>query len=658
MRKAHYITQNHKSECPTQFIYFDTETKAVPITEDSVSCKLILGYAVYERYNPKTGNYTHIKTLSFNTSQQFWTWIFSLDIRERSKCYIFAHNLGGFDLMVVEFAKYLSEAGYNCQKAVIQCPPTILEYHNKTTDKTFVFVDSLNYFRESLKDLGHNVGIEKTEMPTDDFTKLAEYCKNDVEILRKAMRQFLSFREIHDLGSFKTTTPSQAMQSFRHRFMRDKTLFCDDNVDSLELARKSYHGGRTEAFYLGERTGKFYILDVNSMYPYVMANNYFPTKLKTIIKYDISISDLKRYMKEYFIIADLKVKTDKPKYPVFGDNKRLIFPIGEFDTVICQPEFDFKDILQVNSCALYEQSLIFKEYVNYWFTLKNRYKLENNLPYYHLTKLFLNSLYGKFGQRGFVFETVSTDEPITDYSIETIIDADTGERFTERVFGGIKQQEKRDNESSDSIPSISSAVTSYARKLLWDFITKAGSENCFYVDTDSLLVNQQGYDNLLSDIGDSLGQLKLEKTVDYFNIRGLKDYIFGKTERIKGIRLNTDTTKKISECKYIQDKFRSLKGALREGNVNEMIITRTPKTLKREYTKAVGIEGRLEPIILPNNNNYEEWLTKRYEPKIIREFDNEIDYPQDNWLTKQDKQDRLRERAKKADFYHKELRNV
>lgn len=610
MRQSHFIKLNHNAETPSQFIYFDTETKSLPVSFDndgkvlSVKAKLILGWAVYERFNKENGNYTHEREKKFYTSKQFWEWVFGLEVREKSKVYIFAHNMGGFDLMVVEFAKYLTEAGYECKRAVLNCPPTILQYYNADTKRTLVFLDSLNFYRESLKDLGKAVGIEKLDMPKGknvDMEKMSVYCRNDVEILRQAMHKFFEFRVVHDLGSFRTTTPSQALTCFRHRFMKEDSLFCDNNKDSLELARKSYHGGRTEAFYLGKETGEFYILDINSMYPFVMSDKLFPTKLYTVVKHDISINDLEGWLKEFFVIADIDVLAKENKYPAIDENKRLIFPIGRIkNAVLCSPEIVIEDVIRVNKVALYERELIFEDYVKYWYALKNQYKIEGNTSFYHLTKLFLNSLYGKFGQSGYVFETVEKDCPIEEYSIEKVFDVVTGKSFTQRVFGGIKQIEKREAESSDSIPSIASAVTSYARKYLDVLIRKANGSNVqyntYYVDTDSLLVNPQGYKNLKEHIGEELGQLKVEKRIDYINIRGLKDYELDKIEKIKGIRLSSDTTEKIGDNKYIQDRFRSLKGALREGNVNEMIITRTPKELKRKYTKAVGDKGWLRPI--------------------------------------------------------------
>jgi len=48
----------------------------------------------------------------------------------------------------------------------------------------------------------------------------------------------------------------------------------------LKLEREGYNGGRNECFYIGTlNSQKYYKLDVNSMYPYVMQNNKYPVEL-------------------------------------------------------------------------------------------------------------------------------------------------------------------------------------------------------------------------------------------------------------------------------------------------------------------------------------------------------------------------------------------
>lgn len=612
MRIPHYLKSNFKNEMPREFIFFDVETHSKKIADDENEAVLTMGWCVYQRFNPESGKYTTSEWHEFRTIDSFWNFVFD-KARAKIKLYLFAHNAGGFDLMVLKFAESLEKAGYDCTKAVVECPPLIMSYQrvsnivgkdNKAIfDRTIILMDTLNFFRESLKSLGKAIGIEK--MDYKDFEKpynkqMSDYCKNDVLIISEAMRSYINFVNENNLGNFRPTTPSQAFNAFRHRFMPVKTLFCDCDMTGLELARQSYHGGRTEAFYIGKIKGKFYTLDVNSMYPHVMKNNVFPVSLWVTRTKGLDYNEMAQYFNDYFIIADLVVNIKEPKIPYIDKQGRLIFPIGQFPTTICQPEIELltkNEIVSVNKIAIYNKTFIFDKYVDEFYKLKTDYKKADNMVYSTLSKLFLNSLYGKFGQGGYVYKNTKTDSE-SDYYTEHVIDADTGEIRNIRHIGKLIQELQKEAESSESIPAIASAVTSYARVLFWNYLKQAGNKHCYYGDTDSFLVDPIGYKNLENKINDTeLGMLKLEGKHSIIDIRGAKDYKKDNIEHIKGIRLNSDSTQKINDSEYIQDTFRSLKGALHDEDVNRMIIKRTTKHLSRKYTKRIGNIGWLKPIV-------------------------------------------------------------
>ncbi|GAH16471.1 unnamed protein product, partial [marine sediment metagenome] len=86
----------------------------------------------------------------------------------------------------------------------------------------------------------------------------------------------------------------------------------------------------------------------------------------------------------------------------------------------------------------------------------------------------------------------------------------------------------------NSVPAISAHVTDYARLYLWKLIQIADIVNCFYCDTDSLIVNEKGYKNLSKFMDkDRLGWLKVEDVSSCVDIRGAKNYTFGDNTRMK-----------------------------------------------------------------------------------------------------------------------------
>ena len=377
MRIPHYLKSNFKNEMPREFIFFDVETHSKKIADDETPAVLTMGWCVYQRFNPSSGEYSYTEWYEFRTIEQFWNFVLS-KARAKIKLYLFAHNAGGFDLMVLKFAESLENAGYDCTQAVVECPPLIMKYQRIAEiiylkngdekiiyDRTIILMDTLNFFRESLKSLGKAIGIQK--MDYKDFEKpynseMSVYCKNDVLIISEAMRGYINFVKKHDLGNFRPTTPSQAFNAFRHRFMPVNTLFCDCDSTGLELARKSYHGGRTEAFYIGKIKGKFYTLDVNSMYPYVMKNNVYPVSLWVTRVKGLDFDEMAQYYDDYFVIASVTVKIKESKIPYIDSQGRLIFPIGQFDTILCQPELELltrDEIVSVHKIAIYNKTFIF-----------------------------------------------------------------------------------------------------------------------------------------------------------------------------------------------------------------------------------------------------------------------------------------------------------
>ena len=136
-----------------------------------------------------------------------------------------------------------------------------------------------------------------------------------------------------------------------------------------------------------------------------------------------------------------------------------------------------------------------------------------------------------------------------------------------------------------SVPSIAGAITSIARMNLWKFITIAGVENVFYIDTDSLMVNKQGYTNLLPYIqSDVLGMLKLEATTDILYISGAKDYAFDGYPKTKGIPRNAIET---SEGVYAYWQWEGLKTWIKRGGDTEPFIWSTTKRRIIKYAKGV-----------------------------------------------------------------------
>ncbi len=89
--------------------------------------------------------------------------------------------------------------------------------------------------------------------------------------------------------------------------------------------------------------------------------------------------------------------------------------------------------------------------------------------------------------------------------------------------------------SYDSFVGIASFITSYARMKLIGLIKQAGRENCYYMDTDSLFVNEDGLRRLMPEIDPyELGKLKVEEFSDKSAFWAPKFYLFNDNLKCKG----------------------------------------------------------------------------------------------------------------------------
>lgn len=602
MRKAHILKHNSKVERITHCIFFDTETKVVNEYSDSMVHKLRLGVATYCRFDTRS---FFVDWLIFRDPKEFWDWLVS-KLKPKITLYVFAHNLA-FDFAVVGGQHYLMELGADIKQVCWEDRRSIIRV--KIGKTGVIFVDSLNILPFSIAELGRMLGLPKLKV---DFNfvmdhELIEYCKRDVEILGLGVKSFYDFISTNGLGSRGLTLAQQAFKVFRHKFMKHE-IYIHNNLDVMSLEDLAYMGGRCEAFYIGEVKKRVYKLDVNSMYPYIMQNNYFPVKLVKYFRDGCDLDTLKKLLMDYCVIARVKLKTTEPAFAVRHGDK-LIFPIGEFETVLTTPSLKYAIrngyIMNVLEVAVYEKEIIFKEYVEYFYKKRQEYKAMGNKVFEVICKLLLNSLYGKFGQRQRDV-IVLEGELANVYGNSDYIVFPDGRRFyVRRYFDKLYLTRNSRLAGWDAFTAIAAHVTDYSRMYLWWFIKLScgltgdyfKNSDVLYCDTDSLFVTEAGFNRLANYISDNeLGKLKLEGTADRLVIYGAKDYEFGNEIKIKGIR---KTAVYLGDNTYVQEVFPSLVRVLKEKMDGYVEIRKVIKRLRRKYDKGVVMpDGYVCPIVL------------------------------------------------------------
>ncbi|MEJ2248187.1 MAG: DNA polymerase [Candidatus Lokiarchaeota archaeon] len=618
----HIFRKGSKSiNLQNNFIFVDTESTEKTIDTEKIDGieyrkkRLIfkLGCAIFWKRNIEL---EPLEKTYFNIDE-FWNDVERLFSNENKEWILFAHNTQ-FDLKMLDGFNQLINRGWKLENHYVRNSVFILMF--KKDDFVLHIWDTMNYVKQSLESLGNSIGYKKLEV---DFEKSSEselitYCKRDCEIIYQFIKQLLEFLEQNDLSKLKSTAGSLSFNIFRHKFYDEASnpIVINGWKRAIHLERESYRGGITDVFRIGTYD-KLYKMDINSMYPSIMKNQYVPTKLvayRNLNSGKDKLFDLYKYSKEngYGVIMSCKIKIPKRYAYIlsdFGLNKST-FAYGITDITLCSPELDFLEryggkILQIYEINIYEMKNIFQDFVDFFYSLRLLYKQDNDTAKEKFTKLILNSQYGKWGQREVITEQLTEKSKIlleNQFIISTMIDDKINQIRNNSVvyLGSINGIEiyiidkflyfscQTANNSKESFVAISSFITSYARIKLINYLLIANRENVFYTDTDSLFVNQEGYENLKKNncIDDNkIGKLKIE---DFGSgtFYSPKFYDFNDVRKCKGIRKNSVIIEETKDyAKYKTEFWSKFKTDLKEGTLNNQIINERIKIMNKTYDK-------------------------------------------------------------------------
>jgi len=588
------LRKNHGKRVPTTVLYLDTETYQ-KTKGDIEYHRMKVAWSCSMRYSSQ-GESLAEKWLEWKDPEKLWSYVQTL-ARAKSSLYIFAHNIF-FDLQSSDFFYWFEKWGWSHEFSHENGLTFI--FCIKKDDRRIKLLSTTNYFQVSLESIGELVGIPKgrVDFKTCSFQDLSTYCRQDVLILKRIMEFYFKFILDHDLGNFSMTRASQSFRAYRHRFMNEP-IYIHDSLEVKELERLAYHGGRTEAFkWREQKQGPFLTLDVNSMYPFIMKHRKVPIQLIDY-KENVPLRRVSRILTKFCVVAECVVKTDTPCYAVIYNDK-LCFPTGKFITYLCTEgiEYAFKHghIKKVNRLALYKSGYIFDDYVDFFYSLKRNYGREGNKPFEHISKYFLNSLYGKFGQK-------KTEEATRDYDTggvyrkEKIYDL-TRDLWIEQYYIMNKVINKYGSKDDPkSFAAIAAHITEGARFYLWDLIEKVGHDKVIYCDTDSLKIRKRDIEPLLPFIDrEKLGCLKIEKRNRALDIRGAKNYIADGERKIKGV---PKTAKQVGPFSYEYFTFFNQATHLNEGNSRWYKTQKTIKYVPPKYNKGtINPDGTIIPFRL------------------------------------------------------------
>lgn len=381
------------------------------------------------------------------------------------------------------------------------------------------------------------------------------YLYNDVMILAEAIH-FL-----YEQGQKKLTTGSNAMKDYKERITPKQydRLFPRLEPMTYDDIKRSYKGGFTylNPKYKNKIIENGTVFDVNSMYPWAMKYCCLPYGDPIFCKGKVEVTELYPLFVQS-LCCEFKLKPGRiPSIQIknnisYRETEYLEHSEGLTQLVLTSVDlqlfFDNYDVYVESWDGGYQFSGkvgMFDSYIDHWYELKNQSKKDGKPGLNRLSKLMLNSLYGKFGARRKGYSKI----PYLDEETDKV-------RFTK---GEIEERK------AGYIP-VATFITSYCRDRIIRGAIACG-ERFIYADTDSLhIVGDEVPDGL--DVDDyRLGAFKVEErftNAKFIRQKTYMELVSGKWD-IKCAGMPKEVKKKV----YFED-FKE--GAEWDGKLLPMVV--------------------------------------------------------------------------------------
>lgn len=585
----HLLHEMKTSRVPRRYVFFDTEahrrSKGGTETQTwrlGVTCEIN-----WDSYGKK---WSRPIFTDHETPESLWATI-TAAARATGRTVVVAHNLG-YDLLISRGFVYLPALGWNFEH--FSLTPTHVSFDAVKGPCKLVFVDSTSVLPVSLERLGELLGIEKPKLPVEHDPDAAwwERCRVDTQILAGAYLIVVDALRNKDLGTWGRTGAGIGWNTLIRRHLSD-TVLVHGIEDVREIERGAIYGGRSEAWQWGRlKRDRWHEWDYELAYGNVCSQEILPAY------YDaLSIGATMKHVRNSYPntrwLINANVCTDLPLLPM-KDEHGVFFPTGEFtgwwwDVELMNAEAQGATISPIQAHK-YQGKGFMQTWANWIIDLCADQSSPEAKVLAVAAKQWQRSVPGRSAMRYRKFTEVG-DAWRTDVSYMPMYDYDR------EILGAVFQAAGRRWEAwertwwDSALPQVLSAVSAHCRVSLWRAMRVAGLDHVAYVDTDSLIVDDEGSEALRkATLAGELGSLREKATLSRLDVWAPRYVTSSHFTRIAGI---SGDRKKTGEHKYVSSAWERLPEALANGNTDRVIVRRQVSKLLVEDWHRLHLPGGL-----------------------------------------------------------------
>lgn len=484
---VHYLRRNDSAWTPPSVICLDTETRWETSGDSEIHTLRLWAATFNDRRKPRTGPITESRAHGFGKTDLALTvhkWC-----QRRRTVWLYAHNLT-FDLMTSDLLAQLADMGWEVTDFAVDSGAPFARLTRG--DSHLTLCDSFSWLPKSIREIARALDMDKAPLPANDDSDAAwlERCQSDADILTRAMLTLMQWWDDQQLGHWNVTGAASGMNCMRHIPSPDRILIRPDETE-CNADRAAVYGGRRFCWRTGELpAGRYPEIDIERAY--TTACREMPLPVQRMAHFD-SLPIEHRWVTcdRHGIIAQVRIRTDSPRYPCRHDD-RVWYPVGEFTTTLAGPEIAAArargELLAIGPGWVHELGYALRPWAT-WI-LDTQQPGSDGVP--DVARITLRtwgrSVVGKWAQRG--WERIRLGpSPAGFWGHIDAWDHNAQVRASIVDFGGTRWQVSATGQSDNAYPAILAFVESYVRIALSAAIDVIGESCVISCDTDGLIAD-------------------------------------------------------------------------------------------------------------------------------------------------------------------------